>query len=151
MSQPSSERFPRGALVGAAALIGVALLAAGAARLTGVGTTGNPTSEALERLALRFEDRPDGSVAIYDADQGRMVELLEPGTNGFIRSVVRGLARERRLKGIGPEPAFELVRWADGRLSIDDPTTGRTIELGAFGPTNASAFAQLMVGAGKAR
>ncbi len=151
MSDSSSGPIPRGVLLGAAALVGVTLLAAGTARWTGIGTTPNPTSAAVDRLALNFEDRPNGAVAVVAADEERVVEVLEPGTNGFLRSVVRGLVRERRARGIGPEPAFHLTHWADGRLSLDDPATGRTVELGAFGPTNAGVFAQLMAAADDVR
>jgi putative photosynthetic complex assembly protein len=139
----SSDAIPRGVLIAAAVLIGLSILAAGAARWTGVGTTDNPSGDAVDRLALRFEDRPDGAVAVFAAGDDRQVEVLAPGSNGFVRGVLRGLARERRARGVGSEPAFHLTRWADGRLSLDDPATGRTIELGAFGPTNAGVFATL--------
>ena len=131
MSDPHHDRpFPRGALIGAALLLGSAILLAGAARITGVGTLAKPTSTAID---TREAEGAEGPVAI-----------LAPGTNGFVRSVLRGLARERRLQGVGSAPAFRLTRWADGRLSLDDPSTGRIVELGAFGPTNRAAFAQLM-------
>jgi len=58
--------------------------------------------------------------------------------------VLRGLVRERRLSGIGSSAPFVLRRWADGRLTLEDPKTGRVIDLGAFGVTNAQAFAKLM-------
>ena len=41
-----------------------------------------------------------------------------------------------------------LTRWADGRLSLEDRTTGRVIALDAFGPTNGEAFAQLLTAGG---
>jgi len=148
---PESERFPRGALIGAGTLVLLSLVLAVTARQTGVGVTPNPTSELVERRAPRGVDRPDGAVAVLDAATREPVEVLAPGTNGFVRSVVRGLVRERRLRDVGPEPAFHLTRWADGRLSLDDPATGRTVELGVFGPTNAGAFAALFVAAGPAR
>jgi len=136
--------FPRRVLLGAATLLAVALAATAASRLTGIGTTPNPTSAEMEHRLLHFEDRPDGGVAVYARDETAPVEILEPGTNGFVRSVLRGLARERRARGVGSEPPFRLTRWADGRLTLDDPATGRTIELAAFGPTNAGAFAPLL-------
>ena len=70
--------------------------------------------------------------------------VLPPGSNGFIRGVMRGLARERMLHGIDAAPPFRLIRWADGRLSLEDTATGRLIDLAAFGPTNAQAFARLL-------
>jgi len=84
---------------------------------------------------------------VYAASGGDVVEVLEPGTNGFVRGVLRGLARDRKLRGIGPQPPFELTRWTDGRLSLTDTATGREIELDAFGPTNVGAFARLLTAA----
>ena len=148
MSEPSPvERFPRGALLGATVLLGLTLLLAATARQTGVGVTTNPTSTVVEQHALRFEDRPDGAVEVRTVADGEVIERLAPGTNGFVRSVLRGLVRERTRRGIGAEPPFELTRWADGRLSLDDPATGRTVELGVFGPSNADAFARLLLAA----
>lgn len=144
----SHQPFPRGVLLGAAALVGLTIIAASAARMTGIGTTPNPTSKVVQVMSLRFEDRSNGAVAVYRAGEDREVGVLAPGTNGFIRSVLRGLARERRSRGIGPEPAFDLTRWADGRLSLDDPATGRTVELGAFGSANSGAFLQFMTAGG---
>ena len=39
---------------------------------------------------------------------------------------------------------------ADGRLTLEDPTTHRTVELEAFGQTNEEVFAGLLPGVGKA-
>ncbi|MBK8211243.1 MAG: phosphonate-binding protein [Rhodospirillales bacterium] len=136
--------IPRGVLLGAAALLGLALLSAGAGRITGIGTLHLPPADAGESRDLRFEDRADGAVVIYDARAQRAIEVLAPGTNGFIRGVMRGLARERMLRGIGAERPFRLVRDNDNRLLLSDPATGRLIGLDAFGITNAEAFARLL-------
>jgi putative photosynthetic complex assembly protein len=71
-------------------------------------------------------------------------ETLAPGTNGFVRGVLRGLMRERKAESIGPTAPFRLTHWANGRLSLDDPSTGRHVDLEVFGPTNAGAFAQIL-------
>jgi len=39
---------------------------------------------------------------------------------------------------------FHLALHVDGRLTLEDPVTARTIELEAFGPTNSGAFARLL-------
>lgn len=93
---------------------------------------------------LRFLDRDDGAVVILDHFSGQPVEVLAPGTNGFVRGVMRGMARERRMKSVGTEPPYRLSSWSDGRLTLDDPSTGRWVELVAFGPDNFQAFAQLL-------
>lgn len=139
--------FPRGALIGAAALIAVAIVAAAAGRLTGLGSTRMPDGAAVESSDLLFSDRGDGAVVIADARSDRVVDVIAPGTNGFMRSVMRGLARDRKRQDLGAEAAFRLTRWVDGRLSLEDLATGRRIDLGAFGPTNAEVFARLLMNA----
>lgn len=139
-----APRIPRGALLGAAALVACTIVFAGTARWTGIGATHVPVSEAVEILDLRFADRHDGAVEVHRADDNRVIDVLAPGHDGFVRVVMRTLARERRLNNQGRETPFRLIRWADGRLSIDDPTTGRRVELGSFGAVNRASFARLM-------
>jgi putative photosynthetic complex assembly protein len=98
----------------------------------------------VESRALRFEDRQDGSILVYDAESKEPFEVIAPQTNGFLRGTLRGLARGRKLSGIGSHPPFELTRWADGRLSLRDPTTARDISLEPFGPTNIAVFKRLL-------
>jgi putative photosynthetic complex assembly protein len=146
MSDPfRNQTFPRGALIGAAALILFTMGAALSARSGVLATPGDPVSQPLAQRDLRFDDRKDGSVEVTDVVTQRQVAVLAPGTNVFIRGALRGFARARRAQDIGPEPAFRLTRWADGRLTIEDPTTRRAIDLGAFGLTNATSFATLLV------
>ena len=137
------DGVPRGILFGAAILVGFSLLTAGLARRTDVGTLHMPAASAVERFALRFEDRPDGSVLVRDASDGSDVYVVQPGTYGSIRSTFRGLARERRRADFDASTPFLLTRWSDGTVSLEDTTTSRRVNLDAFGPDNARAFAQL--------
>lgn len=134
--------FPRVALFGAAALLLLTLLGASAVRLSGIEIAA-PDAAVVATRPLRFEDRPDGSIAVIDAASGRALRHIE-GPQGFVRGALRGLARERRREGIGPEAPFELIGRADGRLTLLDPTTGRRIDLESFGPTNAGEFVRLL-------
>lgn len=95
---------------------------------------------------LTFADLSDGSVRISDADSGSELALIVTETKGggFVRGVMRGLARERRMQGIGAAPPFALTLWEDGSLSLKDEATGRMIELGAFGPDNRATFIALL-------
>lgn len=137
------DGVPRPILRGAGLLVAFALLAVGAARMTDIGTTHMPTTNAVETLALRFEDRPDGSIAVSDARASAEFYTVQPGAYGFIRSTLRGLARERRRAGLDGATPFTLTRWSDGTVSLEDSTNGRRVSLDAFGPDNARAFAQL--------
>jgi putative photosynthetic complex assembly protein len=138
-----SGALPRGLLYGASALVGMALILTFAARVSDVGTLHMPRERVIQSLSLRFEDRNDGSVAVRDAGDDKIIYTVAPGTNGFIRATVRGLAQEREREGIGPETPFTLTHWSDGTMSLADPTIGRRVSLDAFGPTNAEAFAQM--------
>ncbi len=136
--------FPRGPLFGAGALVVLALMSAAMSRFTGLGTMTVDEANAVVSRDLRFEDRSDGAVAVLGAKDHKVVEILPPGTNGFVRGVLRGLARERKSEGIGTEPPFRLTQWDDGRLSLEDSATGRRIELVSFGQTQFDVFAQLL-------
>ena len=150
MSGAAPETFPRGALTAAGALVVFALLAVAAARLTGfTGVAAVPEPAAPEAWAaaarhLRFEDRPDGSLRVRDAGSGRAVADLEPGSAGFVRGLMRAMARLRRLQGVGPEEPFLLSHGPGGALVLADPATGERIALDAFGPSNLGAFADLL-------
>ena len=134
--------LPKPVLLGAAALIAFSLLSAGAARYSGFGTQQSPATQIVETLQLSFEDRDDGSILVRDASNGAEIYSVAPGTNGFIRSTLRGLARERRRSGQGATTPFLLEAANDGVIWLEDPATGRRIGLNAFGPTNAGAFAE---------
>jgi len=141
---PTRDPFPRRPLIAAGLLIGFSLVLATTARLTGLGRTSLPEAGVVTIRDLRFLDWSDGSVAVLDPTDDREVARLPAGTNGFLRGVLRGLARERKLAGLDDRPPFRLIRWTDGRLSLDDPATGRRVDLGAFGVANARVFADLL-------
>jgi len=147
MSNIDNEPFPRFALIAAGILIAGSITAAAAARFSNTQNAESAASESVQPLAARdltFFDMEDGSVQVRDAAGAQVVFVAAPGTNGFIRGVMRGMARDRRSRGIGQEPAFRLAQWPDGRLSLEDLATGRQIELSSFGGSNRAAFAQLL-------
>lgn len=141
--------FPRVALYGAVALVGMTIVSAGASRLLGQRQP-RPVAQVLMARDLTFQDRSDGSVAVIDASNGALVDVLAPGTNGFIRASLRSLASRRRLGG-DTNQVFHLAALSDGRLTLDDPTSGNPVELEAFGETNEAAFARLLTDGGPAR
>ncbi len=145
MSEIDREPFPRGALIAAASVVAFTLAATTAARLLGVSPAGGPSMAGPARsVDLRFVDEPNGSVNVRDGRDNHMVAYLAPGTNGFVRGVMRGLAHDRIRRGIGSAPPFRLSVWRDGRLALKDTATGRMIDLDAFGASNKDAFAQLL-------
>jgi putative photosynthetic complex assembly protein len=129
-------------LFAAAGLISFALAAAIVGRVTGMGdsvTTGKP----VVARDLIFADRGDGAVEITNADDHHLLSVMT-GQNGFLRGTLRGMARTRRSDDVGSAAPFRLTAWSDGRLTLDDPATGRHIELEAFGPDNVAVFARIL-------
>jgi hypothetical protein len=118
MSGHGNVAFPKGALWGAAALISFTLSVTVAVRAGVFPHVANPPT-------LR-------------------ATILPASEQGFVRGVLRGLARERRLKDVGPDAPFRLEQWSDNGLTLTDLGTGRQIELGAFGSTNRAAFAVML-------
>jgi putative photosynthetic complex assembly protein len=154
MSDFRGETFPRGALIGGAGVIcfTMAMVFGTRAGLLPARPTA-PEARTAAQVAvvakrdLRFSDRADGALLIFDAAATEPAMVLKPGSNsGFIRGVMRGVMRERKLHEAPRDAALTLTQWADGALTLQDQATGRTIELGSFGSTNRASFAQLLVG-----
>jgi putative photosynthetic complex assembly protein len=147
--EPSRGGFPRYALYGSLVVIGLAMVLVFGGRIGDVGRVAMPEGTLLQSVDLHFEDRPDGAVEVFAQDGGALIARVEPGQGGFLRQVMRGLVRERRLSNVTTRDPFTIQRWADGRVTLLDPRTGRVIDLGAFGTTNAKVFAQFLATEGR--
>ncbi|SIR60096.1 putative photosynthetic complex assembly protein [Pseudacidovorax sp. RU35E] len=126
------------------ALLLCALAAVAWVRLSGMDIRQQADAPAVALRTLRFADTADGSLQVIDDRSGRVLETVEPGHGGFIRSTLRGLVRERKRQSLGDQLPFELIGRADGRLTLVDPATQRRIDLEAFGSANAATFARLL-------
>lgn len=153
LAHDHENTVPRPALIMAFALVGFVLL------LTATVSLGFAEREAVpsavraaadvapvERRRLAFADSETGAVIVSDATSGATITRFgrDSEGGGFVRGVMRGLARERMMNGIGASPPFELTLWEDGSLSLEDTATGRMIELGSFGHTNRATFARFL-------
>ena len=145
----NSASFPRPILAVAGLVIVASIGLAAAGRMTGAANSA-PTAPAVASRDLLFRDQSNGGVAVYDArNTATPIDLIAPATNGFLRATMRGLARQRLRQDADREVPFRLTEWADGRLTLADPTTGRTVEMEAFGITNESVFAALLTAQAK--
>ena len=147
MSAIDHEPFPKGALFAAGSLIALSLVAAVVGRYQNL----NPPTDSIVSapvpstvLKLRFIDEADGSVIVRNATTGATLDVIAPGEDAFIRAVMRGFVRDRKLRQIGVEVPFNLSLYQNKRLTMSDPTTGKEIDLRAFGPTNEGAFARFL-------
>lgn len=149
--QPHSHeiRVPTGVLIAAGLLILLTIGAVAAFRIAGLDPTATipPPEQAVEIRQLRFADGPNGTVNVYEVRDGfpdQIIHVVQPGEGGFIRGVLRSLARSRRASGIGSEHPFVLIAQANGLLLLEDPETDQRIDLQAFGPTNIESFRALL-------
>lgn len=136
--------IPRLVLRAAMALVVFALVAVLVGRQTGTGLVLTPQARSVETRALRFEMQADNAIVVKDNRTDRMVALLAPEKDGFIRGVLRGLVRGRAVNRIEGAEVYALTRWSDGRLSVDDTVTGDRFDLNSFGADNLAAFARLL-------
>lgn len=141
-ARKAHQHFPRVALFGAGGVLLMVLLAVTVFRQTEPAP--RDLSAAHFAVELIFEDRADGAVVVRDPVTRDVVQVFDPGTNGFVRGAMRGLARERKRRSIGAEVPFTLVLWPTGHLSLEDTATHASIDLSAFGPSNFAPFAAIL-------
>lgn len=131
-------------------LVLLALIATLSARLTGYRPASVAMSPSIESRSLLFTDLTGGFIDVHDAGNKALLLRIGPGEEAFLRSVVRGLARQRRAIDDRRDIPFQLDRLADGRLVISDIVSGETIQLDAFGEPNTRVFLALLRGSGAA-
>ena len=141
-------QIPRVPLLGGMALVLVTVLAVATVRFSGMDISTESHSPVVAERALHFVDAADGGIDVLEERAGTqtLLQRVPPSEHGFLRGTVRALVRERRMAGVGNEPAFVLQAHADGRLTLQDPATGRRVDLESFGPSNSDVFARLLAG-----
>jgi putative photosynthetic complex assembly protein len=152
MSALDDRPFPRGALIGAGLLAVVTIAGVGlhqAQKFEGGFERQAEVAPVLQSRTLRFVDGGGGvnafggRVSVYDAvDGAKIADLVE--TDGFIRTVLNSLAFERTKSRITADTVFTIVLRADRHLTLEDPLTGQSVNLGAFGGANRTVFLRFL-------
>jgi putative photosynthetic complex assembly protein len=139
-----AKPFPRAILIAGAALIGLSIIFALSARVWDFGATRLEYAPVTDQRDLVFKDLDNGSVGIVDAVRNQQIAEVKPGHDGFVRVVMRSMARDRALLGVGNDVPFRLARHTDDMLSLTDLATGEVVMLNAFGTMNRVAFEQFL-------
>ncbi|MEM8958976.1 MAG: photosynthetic complex assembly protein PuhC [Pseudomonadota bacterium] len=138
------EMIPTRLLIAMGALALSALALTTYARVTDRPLVGVPhAAEVTDSRVLILDGNRYGEVIVRDADGAVLMEL-DASEAGFISVIWRGLDRKRMLMGTDPLAPVNLVEYANGRLSIQDPATGWSAEIASFGALNEAAFAKLL-------
>jgi putative photosynthetic complex assembly protein len=98
-------------------------------------------AEVLRDRWIVLEGHDAKAVTVRDPD-GTVIEDLAHG--GFVTVIQNGLATERKKHGVDPLRPVRIVEYANGRLAVEDPDTGWSVELYAFGGENKAAFERLL-------
>lgn len=145
---PDPHTVPVWALWSALVLIVATLSFAAMARYADVGSLRMPPATAVETRLVAFETGGDETVVVTDMRTGATIARLAPDEAGFVSGMLRGLHRERRMRGAAVSgsgaAAYRIDRSAEGRLTLTDLATERRIELGGFGRTHYETFMRLL-------
>ena len=149
MSRPSGHRsmseirVPRGALIGAAIMIGFTMTAITTARHYDVGRLTVQTAQSQDRKLLVFKPLPGGEMMVMNEEREPLGHLVIEGDT-FMMTAVRALAMQRDDRDEAGEFHLLLQRDGDGHLELADQATGRTVKLEGFGQASARAFARYL-------
>ena len=105
-----AKPFPRGMLIAVAAMVGLSILFAASASLWDFGATRIEYAPVTDSRDLVFKDLKNGSVGVVDAAGQQQIAEVKPGQDGFVRVVMRSMARDRAVRGVGSDVAFRLAR-----------------------------------------
>ena len=139
----STIHVPRGPLIGAFLLVVLVFGVAIQARVAGRTASEEPVTAVAQQRDVRFDLQDDGTIAVFDVGQNREIARLSSEKNGFIVGMLRGIKQKRDVARTDASTPFRITRWQDGRMTLDDPSTGMHVAVSSFGPTQVESFRQL--------
>jgi putative photosynthetic complex assembly protein len=135
------DMIPKGLLRGMIALVFTAVALVSYASITKRPLEGVPEASTMVRERfLILEGKSAQAVTVKTPDGQLLVDLPH---GGFVTVIQSGVATERRRQGVTDNPPVRLVQYANNRLVLEDPSTGWSAELYAFGSDNKAAFERL--------
>ena len=98
-------------------------------------------AEVLRERWIVLEGHGAKAVTVRDVDGDLLVDLAH---GGFVTVIQNGLQTERKKHSVDPLRPVRIVEYQNGRLAVEDPDTGWSVELYAFGGENKAAFERLL-------
>jgi putative photosynthetic complex assembly protein len=127
------------------AMFGLAMAALGLtsyAVVTHRPLVGEPqASTVLRERWIVLEGHGAKAVTVRDPDGSILLDMAH---GGFVTVIQNGLETERKRHHVDPLRPIRIVEYANRRLVAEDPDTGWSIELYAFGSDNKAAFERLL-------
>ncbi len=139
---PEREMIPRALLWAMLALALSALAITTFSVVTKRPHTGTPLAgTVVAERDLILEGKSAQAVTVYDAEGNLLADMPH---GGFITVIQNAMARARTVARVEGNPPIRIVQYDNGRLVAEDPSTGASIELYAFGSDNKAAVERLM-------
>jgi putative photosynthetic complex assembly protein len=136
------EMVPRMLLWAMVALAFSALALTSYAVLTKRPLEGVPSaSTVLRERWVILEGHGAKAVTVRDTDGALLLDMAH---GGFVTVIQNGLETERKRHRVDPLKPVRIVEYQNGRLAAEDPETGWSVELYAFGSDNKAAFERLL-------
>jgi putative photosynthetic complex assembly protein len=99
------------------------------------------SSEVLRERWIVLEGHGAKAVTVRATDGSILLDMAH---GGFVTVVQNGLQTERKKHDVDPLRPVRIVEYTNGRLAAEDPDTGWSVELYAFGGENKAAFERLL-------
>jgi putative photosynthetic complex assembly protein len=135
MIRRDKELIPKKLVIAVAALALTALYIVSFSVIQNVPISGTPP--AAEVVSARTVILKSDGVALRATDVDGTV-ITERDNGAFVSVVIDGLKRARKVARIQGNPPVTISRLANGRLVLDDPASGWSVELTSFGAGNAA-------------
>ena len=100
-----------------------------------------PAAEVVRERQFILEGLSAQAVVVRDLDGTVLLDLPH---GGFVTVIQSGMARARLVARATGNPPMKVVEYSNGRIVAEDPVTGWSAELYAFGADNKAAFERLM-------
>jgi putative photosynthetic complex assembly protein len=140
--QSEGDKIPKGLLIAMFLLAMSSLALVSYAVLTGRPHEGQPVDAAiLSERSIILEGHGAKAVTVRDENGALLADLAH---GGFVTVIQNGLERARTVAHADQTKPVRLIAYANGRLTVLDPETGWSVELGNFGSDNKAAFERLM-------
>jgi putative photosynthetic complex assembly protein len=136
------EMIPVPLLRAMVGLVLVSLALTSYASLTGRPPVGQPEAAAVLAERMLILEGGGAQAVKVRAEDGSLILDLPHG--GFITVVQNALETQRRRSSIDPLLPVRLVEYANGRLTVEDPVNGWSVETQGFGDDNEAAFRRLL-------
>jgi putative photosynthetic complex assembly protein len=92
-------------------------------------------AEEVQSRLFRFIVLEDGRAALMETDAPKLIHMLQPDENTFLRLTIKSLQHVRKQHEQSQDSPYRLSLRKDGNLMLEDPSMHSELAVRAFGHT----------------